>query len=322
MALLDDVVERLSFIGNLLITPEGVRQIILPVYKDGKSADDLEALPYIQIEQRVTEREGDALVVWNTHALVCLASTTENIHVMLPTEYENGNHIDRSRYSSLSSFVKLAIIPPAGVRVRDILEEGNNLSMSLRNGKTSGYALAIQHGFYDQPKGMIQALADVLGIARSTYQEHLQSAEHAVLKWATTLVAFATQTFDEGGNLASSWTRPSDWPVASKRTRRLDSYRPRSLGLSQSGTGRPHGLIRALVDAGVNAIVAQKGVKVNMHTFATEAKRAWLCTILYPHAMLAHNQTTKSWLDMLMKHFREGASASQVRSTWAATTNP
>ena len=53
LALLDDVVERLSFIGNLLITPEGVRQIILPVYKDGKSADDLEALPYIRIEQRV-----------------------------------------------------------------------------------------------------------------------------------------------------------------------------------------------------------------------------------------------------------------------------
>ena len=42
-----------------------------------------------------------------------------------------------------------------------------------------------------------------------------------------------------------------------------------------------------------------------MHTFATEAKRAWSCTILYPHAMLAHNQTTKSWSDMLMKRFQE-----------------
>ena len=189
LALLDDVVERLSFIGNLLITPEGVRQIILPVYKDGKSADDLEALPYIRIEQRVNEREGDALVVWNTHALVCLASTTENIHVMLPTEYENGELTltVRGIPQAISSFVKLSktIFPPAGVRVRDILEEGNNLSNVLTQRQNECYALAIQHGFYDQPKGItIQALADVLGIARSTYQEHLQSAEHAVLKWA------------------------------------------------------------------------------------------------------------------------------------------
>ena len=143
LALLDDVVERLSFIGNLLITPEGVRQIILPVYKDGKSADDLEALPYIRIEQRVNEREGDALVVWNTHALVCLASTTENIHVMLPTEYENGELTltVRGIPQAISSFVKLSkmILPPAGVRVRDILEEGNHLSNVLTQRQNECY---------------------------------------------------------------------------------------------------------------------------------------------------------------------------------------
>jgi len=47
------------------------------------------------------------------------------------------------------------------------------------------YGLAIEHGYYNEPKSItIQALADVLGIARSTYQEHLQTAEIEVLKWA------------------------------------------------------------------------------------------------------------------------------------------
>jgi predicted DNA binding protein len=45
--------------------------------------------------------------------------------------------------------------------------------------------LAVKHGFYNEPKAItMQALADILGIARSTYQEHLQSAEQAVLVWA------------------------------------------------------------------------------------------------------------------------------------------
>lgn len=189
LALLDEVVERLSFIGNLLITPDGVRQIILPVYKEGKALEDLEALPYITVEQVVNEREGGALVIWNTHALVCLASTTENIYIMLPTEYENGTLIltFRGIPQAIASFVKLSkvFLPPADIRVRDILEEGDTLADVLTHRQHECYALAIQHGYYNEPKAItIQALADILGIARSTYQEHLQTAETVVLKWA------------------------------------------------------------------------------------------------------------------------------------------
>ena len=36
LAQLDEVVERLAIMGNLLITSEGVRQIVVPVYRDGK----------------------------------------------------------------------------------------------------------------------------------------------------------------------------------------------------------------------------------------------------------------------------------------------
>jgi hypothetical protein len=187
LGLLDDVVERLSFIGNLLITPEGIRQIILPFYREGKSVEDLEAIPYLTVEQEVNEREGGALIAWNNHALVCLASTTENIYIML--EYEDGTLTltFRGLAKAIASFVKLCkvVLPPAEVRVRDILEEGNTLADVLTQRQHECYALAIEHGYYNDPKSItIQALADILGIARSTYQEHLQTAEVEVLKWA------------------------------------------------------------------------------------------------------------------------------------------
>ena len=151
LALLDEVVERLSFIGNLLITPEGVRQIILPVYKGGKSADDLEALPYIKIEQRVNEREGDALVVWNTHALVCLASTTENIYVMLPTEYENGELTltVRGIPQAISSFVKLSkmILPLQAFGFEISSRRGTNSPTPSHNARGSVMPLRLNMAF-------------------------------------------------------------------------------------------------------------------------------------------------------------------------------
>ena len=37
LSLLDGILEQLTFVANLLITPEGVRQIIVPVYREGLS---------------------------------------------------------------------------------------------------------------------------------------------------------------------------------------------------------------------------------------------------------------------------------------------
>ena len=62
MAQLDEVVERLSIMGNLLITPEGIRQILSPVYREGKGPDDLDALDFLTVEQQFIEREGNAIV--------------------------------------------------------------------------------------------------------------------------------------------------------------------------------------------------------------------------------------------------------------------
>ena len=189
LSMLDAILERLTFVANLLITPEGVRQIIIPVYKEGKSVDDLGALPYIEVEQRLNERESEAVVVWNTHALVCLASTTENIHVIPPAEYHDGSLTLTLRGipKAVSSFVKLSkvFLAPAEIRVSDVRSQENGLQAALTARQYECYALALKHGYYQEPKAItMQALADILDIARSTFQEHLQAAEQAVLLWA------------------------------------------------------------------------------------------------------------------------------------------
>lgn len=188
MAQLDEVVDRLSIMGNLLITPEGVRQIVVPSYRAGKSVEDLTTVDFIDVEKVVNERDSDALVVWNTHPLVCLASSSENVHILVPCDFVEGG-IDitiRGLPKAVASFVRLskAVIPPGNVRVRDITEQKNDLAEILTQRQLECFRLAGQHGYYEDPKGItLQALAEIKDIARSTYQEHLQSAEQAILRW-------------------------------------------------------------------------------------------------------------------------------------------
>lgn len=189
LAELNEVVSDLTIVANLLITPEGVRQIVLPSYKEGKTSADLNNISYLDVEQRFSDREGEGLVVWNTHALVCLASSTGNIHVMPPTTLEGGNLTltVRGLPDAIGTFVKMSKVffPPASVRVSDIRSHESGLEQGLTPRQYECYALAIEHGFYQEPKAItMQAMADLLGIARSTFQEHLQSAEQAVLVWA------------------------------------------------------------------------------------------------------------------------------------------
>ena len=156
MAQLDEVVDRLSIMGNLLITPEGVRQIVVPSYRAGKSVEDLTTVDFIDVEQVVNERDSDALVVWNTHPLVCLASSSENVHILVPCDFVEGG-IDitiRGLPKAVASFVRLskAVIPPGNVRVRDISEQKNDLAEILTQRQLECFQLAGQHGYYDEPK--------------------------------------------------------------------------------------------------------------------------------------------------------------------------
>jgi len=188
MAALDDIVQRLSITGNLLINSEGVRQLLAPVYREGKGVDDLGALPFLEVEQVLNKNGGDALVAFNTHPLVRLATTTENIHILVPCLYEDGGFTltIRGLPDAVARFVRLSktLIPPSTVTVQHLEKKLEGFKDHLTPRQLECFMLAAQHGYYDDPKRItMQGLAEVKGIARSTFQEHLNMAEQTALEW-------------------------------------------------------------------------------------------------------------------------------------------
>ena len=187
---LDETVQKLSIMGHLNITKDGVRQIAMPIYRDGKSSEDMEAIEFITVEQHLNERESDALVIWNEHPLVLLASGTENIHILPPYEYENGSITVtvRGLPDAISTFVNLckAFLPPDKISVQNIQQQDELFKELLTNRQYECITLASQHGYYEhERKVTIQGLAEAMNIACSTFQEHLQAAEEAILRWSS-----------------------------------------------------------------------------------------------------------------------------------------
>lgn len=185
---LDEIVSNLKVMGHLAVEPSGVRQIVLPTYQEGKSVADLDGLDFISVEQKLNERDSDAVVIWNRHPLVCLASNTENIHILPPYEFDDGaiSVTIRGLPESISRFVKLCkvVLEPDEVRVQNVRNNTDEITAILTPRQNDCFTLASKHGYYKEPKQVtIQGLAEYMDIARSTYQEHLQGAEQAILEW-------------------------------------------------------------------------------------------------------------------------------------------
>lgn len=185
---LDEIVSNLKVMGHLAVEPSGVRQIVLPTYQEGKSVADLDGLDFISVEQKLNERDSDAVVIWNRHPLVCLASNTENIHILPPYEFDDGaiSVTIRGLPESISRFVKLCkvVLEPDEVRVQNVRNNTDEITAILTPRQNDCFTLASKYGYYKEPKQVtIQGLAEYMDIARSTYQEHLQGAEQAILEW-------------------------------------------------------------------------------------------------------------------------------------------
>jgi predicted DNA binding protein len=185
---LGEIVSNLKVMGHLAVEPSGVRQIVLPTYHEEKSVADLDGLDFISVEQKLNERESDAVVIWNRHPLVCLASNTENIHILPPYEFDDGAITVNIRGlpEAISTFVKLCkmVLEPDEVRVHNVQSSADEITAILTPRQNDCFALASKHGYYKEPKLVtIQGLAEYMDIARSTYQEHLQGAEQAILEW-------------------------------------------------------------------------------------------------------------------------------------------
>ncbi len=185
---LSRIVSNFKVMGHLAVEPTGVRQIVLPTYREGKTVDDFDDLDFISVEQKLNERESDALVIWNRHPLVCLASNSENIHILPPYEFDQGaiSVNIRGLPDAISTFVKLCkmVLEPDEVRVHNVQSNADEISAILTPRQNDCFSLAAKHGYYEDPKRVtIQGLAEYMDIARSTYQEHLQGAEQAILGW-------------------------------------------------------------------------------------------------------------------------------------------
>jgi len=120
--------------------------------------------------------------------LVRLATTTENIHILVPCLYEDGGFTltIRGLPDAVARFVRLSktLIPPSTVTVQHLEKKLEGFKDHLTPRQLECFLLAAQHGYYDDPKRItMQGLAEVKGIARSTFQEHLNMAEQTALKW-------------------------------------------------------------------------------------------------------------------------------------------
>jgi predicted DNA binding protein len=188
MAELDAVVSRLSILGNLHISTKGVRQLVEPVFREGKGVDDLAAIDFLEVKEVLQERETNAIVVFNSHPLVRMATNTDDIHVLIPCAYEEGEFTItvRGLPKAVAQFVRLseAFIPPASVKVQNITEQLDGVSGLMTQRQFECFQLASKHGYFEEPKRItVQGLAEVMGVARSTFQEHLAGAEQAALLW-------------------------------------------------------------------------------------------------------------------------------------------
>lgn len=181
---LTSVLESMEVLSHLEIAENGVRQIIAPEFLPGKSIQDLEALSYLEVEENF-EANG-TMVVWNSHPLVSMASTVDNIHILPPYGLAN-NEVRltiRGLPHTVAAFVKLCrmSLPPKHIKVQTVRQSESFLKELLSSRQYECFSLASENGLYDGKEGVtLQFLADVMGIARSTYQEHLKAAESAIL---------------------------------------------------------------------------------------------------------------------------------------------
>ena len=89
---------------------------------------------------------------------------------------------------AISTFVNLckAFLPPDKISVQNIQQQDELFKELLTNRQYECITLASQHGYYEhERKVTIQGLAEAMNIARSTFQEHLQAAEEAILRWSS-----------------------------------------------------------------------------------------------------------------------------------------
>lgn len=178
-------------VAHLDVQPEGVRQLARVEYRNGGGPSDFEGLGFITVEENIKSKmEGpDTIVVMNSHPIVTTAVPFTDIAVMPPYSIgDEGMTITlRGVPKGISGFLAATrlVLPPDKVSVISHEEPKHEARSLLGERQLEILQLAIHHGYYQDPRKIsVSALAEKMGIARSTLGEHLDSAEAALVKWA------------------------------------------------------------------------------------------------------------------------------------------
>ena len=186
-----EICDRLEVLGHLSVNDGGVVQLVEIELKEGKSIDQFSNLEFFEIIEQLEENEDGILVTMLcTHPLARSAIELSNIHIQPPYG------IDRERgmelriiglSSSIRRFVALIRIalPPDSISILSINgeEQANSWKGVLTNRQREVLTHAIKRGFYNLTRDItLKELAKEMGMARSTYGEHIRRSESEIMK--------------------------------------------------------------------------------------------------------------------------------------------
>jgi hypothetical protein len=184
------IASKLEVVAHLDVSEKGVRQLIIPTFKDGMGPKDLNDIPFLAFEDSYLESaETGHLVIWNSHPLSVAAIDFQDIHIIPPYSFGgDGMEITvRGVPQGISNFLKTCrlFLPPDHVKVVEMVDDGGALEQLLTEKQRECVIAACSVGYYQTPKKTsLRQLSENLKIPRSTLQEHLSRAEANLMNWA------------------------------------------------------------------------------------------------------------------------------------------
>ena len=189
-AIIAQVASKLEVVAHLAVSEKGVRQLIIPIFKDGMGPENLKDIPFLEIEDYNLGGEGDGhIIAWNSHPLSVAAIEFNDIHIIPPYSFGgDGMEITvRGVPSGISKFLKTCnvFLPPDRVKVVEMVDEEDQLEQLLTEKQIECIINACSVGYYQTPKKTsLRQLSENMNIPRSTLQEHLSRAEANLMNWA------------------------------------------------------------------------------------------------------------------------------------------
>ena len=189
-AIIAQVASKLEVVAHLAVSEKGVRQLIIPIFKDGMGPGNLKDIPFLEIEDYNLGGEGDGhIIAWNSHPLSVAAIEFNDIHIIPPYSFGgDGMEITvRGVPQGISKFLKTCnvFLPPDRVKVVEMVDEEDQLEQLLTEKQIECIINACSVGYYQTPKKTsLRQLSENMNIPRSTLQEHLSRAEANLMNWA------------------------------------------------------------------------------------------------------------------------------------------